>query len=158
MLASLFMHLTGVSYLRLIRKFMEKSHEKIYRLLELYRYYDDKVYAQLQKLQQEQPDQEYMLLLEHGVTSLEYACMLLALLLTAQDAELQIRTEQLLHQYGTGVHSIYTVLKRQTDNLLLDDKPEGSESELKKVNLLNGLTNMLQESVFVSRSPLAESE
>eukprot|EP00462_Mataza_sp_D1_P011188 CAMPEP_0175157706 /NCGR_PEP_ID=MMETSP0087-20121206/22366_1 /TAXON_ID=136419 /ORGANISM="Unknown Unknown, Strain D1" /LENGTH=582 /DNA_ID=CAMNT_0016445375 /DNA_START=35 /DNA_END=1783 /DNA_ORIENTATION=+ len=161
LLVQMFIHLSDVRYLRLLRKFQENDYQKIERLVELYVLYCDRVSVGEQQWREANPlhlrpkrrkkteenkddpdteeEEAYTRRVENGLFILQSVSFVIGFVATAGDSKLAKRVQQLLTQHDKSLAELKTVLDEYGAKLTQD----GQEENAKILAVLAGICKML---------------
>ena len=113
---SLFKHLQGSQYDRLVNKFVENDFEKVDRLMELHFKYQRRVKeSDRQMRQSEVADEEdevdvYLRQLDAGLLALQMVDFIIAKLCTFSETSIATRIKVLISQHGDSLTSVKNIL------------------------------------------------
>ena len=123
---SLFKHVQGAQYDRLVNKFVENDFEKVDRLMELHFKYQRKVKESNQQSKylrvsdEEDEIDMYLRCLDAGLLALQIVDFIIAKLCTCSVSSIGIRIKVLLNQHGDSLASVKKVLQDHASNMTSD--------------------------------------
>jgi len=141
-ISNLFLHLAGVDYSRLLRKFRENEFEKIDRLIELHAKYSNKVEASDERVRQATLGEEsntYERRLGNGLFTLQLVDLVVGFVSTAGDDIMRERVAQLLNQQDYDMDDIKKVLRDYRMNAGQDQEGHLPLQQI-LVNVIKGLS------------------
>eukprot|EP00457_Paulinella_chromatophora_P005290 gb/GEZN01005306.1/.p1 GENE.gb/GEZN01005306.1/~~gb/GEZN01005306.1/.p1 ORF type:complete len:579 (+),score=130.81 gb/GEZN01005306.1/:33-1769(+) len=156
MLAQLFINLSDVRYLRLLKKFQENEYEKVERLIELYEEWykkieevENKVVRRAKRegrMNDEDEETRYLRRIDAGLFTLQLIAFVLGFVSTSGDQKLKRRVEQLLNQQDSSLTNVCKILEEY-------NKEIGNPKEKQKfkaivqavIGMLGGVVESVEE-------------
>lgn len=137
-MVSLFKHVQGAQYDRLVNKFVENDFEKVERLMELHFKYQRKVKQFNQQSSHSSVSDEedeidvYLRRLDAGLFAFQMVDFIIAKLCTCSVSSIGTRIKILLNQHGDSLASVKEVLLEHASNITSDVSMSGKNSTADK--------------------------
>ncbi len=129
-IVSLFKHLQGSHFDRLVNKFVENDFEKVDRLMELHFKYQHRVKDSDHQMRQSGAAEEdeiemYLRRLDAGLLALQMVDFMIAMLCRSLESSIAARIKVLMNQHGDSLTSVRQVLLEQAENI--GEEPTSSD-------------------------------